>query len=463
MKKLSLLLFLFLWTLPTGLLAQVDPSSSLPPGATGLPGDTAAAPDASAASALSIQESPRPEPAPAATPTPGGAWTVQVQLRHGTEADEDLSGQPVLLHAVRPRGPFQTEPAPPVHTWTAVTDSQGLATFPEVDEQIARSGLRLAATSSFGGIAFESPMMTAGDGVTLPLTVFDRGHDLDGLRIRAKRVVVEPWEEFLIFSQFITFELEGDRAVDLSMVPQAELQRGLPIRLPIRAQGIHFSGPGDHEIVNNVVFWRPVLRPGQPVAIQIRFSKAARSSELIYEQTMEFPVDELQIIAPLQTQHQRQPRLDRLGLAAPGFTIGGDAGALGLRTDMEFLIATRGELDAGESYTFRVDGLPFGRPLGGWISLGLALLAALFVFGYGVREHRRLHDERGREQLERALKAQRDALFTELANLQAEKKELADEGLDEEIMALEEDEERLRERLALVLRNLRDLQSDAGA
>ncbi len=458
-RLISLALFGLLGSLASPVLAQnqVDPSSSVPPGTTGLPGDATAPPPTAGMPAAAA---PAPAPAPAASERPDGDWSVTVHLRHGTEPDENLANQPILLHAVRPQGPFQAGAPQRLYTWTGVTGSDGVARITGIGEDVAIRGLRLQASTSFGGISFESAPRTPGDGIDIPLTVYDRGHDLSGLRIRSKRVVVEPWEEFLIFSQFITFELEGDHAVDISLSPQPELERGLPIRLPVRAQGIHFTGPGDSEVINNVIFWNTVLRPGHPVSVQIRFSKAARSSELTYEQTMEFPVDDIQIIAPIQTQYSRLSRLDNLSLVAPGFDVGADATDLGLRQDMEFLIATGASVDAGESYTFRVEGLPFGRPIGGFVALIAGILGAGLVLTVGRREMKRLHGGADKGRAIDVLSKERDRLMDRLRGVVVDRRAAEDADDEAAVFALEAEEARLREQLALVLRNLSDLQSD---
>ena len=424
----------------------------------GLPGE-ASVPPPTAGPEVHLTDEDLPTGQPQALPSEelSGDWSVTVNLRHATNDDADLSDLPVFLNALRPQGPFQAGGAQPVATWTSTTDSNGVAEFSSIPEDIAQRGLRLQAASSFEGISFESSQSAPADKIELNLNVYDRGHDLSGLRVTQKRIVVEPWEEYLIISQFWTFELHGDHAVDIGLSPDPTLQRGLPIRLPRQAEGIHFSGPGDHEVINNVVFWNTVLQPNRPVQVQIRFSKSVRGSELTYQQLMEFPVDEIQIVAPIQTQYEKIPRLNQLALLAPGFEVGADAGALGLRSDMEFLVATGRDFEAGDSYTFRVEGLPFRRPIGGWIAVIGGILGAIFVLAYGRREYKNLHDDRSRKQLLDALRKKRSAVLDELAELRV----AIVESYDEEVLFdLEEEETLLRERLALILRKIRDLEAD---
>lgn len=388
-------------------------------------------------------------------------WTIHVQVSHEFNEEADLANLPVILHVVRPRGPFETQAPRPLATFTATTDSQGLATFTSVPNNIAQQGLRLQASTSFNGLSFDSTPYNGTDQLKLTLPVFDRGEDLSGLRVAQKRIVVEPWEQYMIISQFWTFVLDSEHAVDLNLVSDPALARGLPIRLPIPAEGIHFSGPGQAEIINNFVFWNGVLRPGEPITLQIRFSYSARSSTWTYEQTMDYPVDDIQIIAPLHTQYQKIPRLNNLTLLAPGFNVDADPATLGLRTDTEFLLALGRSVEAGESYAFRLEGLPFKRPIGGWIALFGGFLAMLFLAAYGHREYKFLHNSRGRKQILTALRRQRDALLDELAELHRDAAEAVD---DEELLfEIEEEQTLIRERLGLILRKIAEVEAESAA
>lgn len=423
----------------------------------GRPGEALRAPTADQSGTLDrVVATDEPVPVlPSTDQADQETWPIIVHVRHGAAEDEDLSGLPVILHALRRRGPFESGTPAPARSWTSITDRHGRATF-HVDVATASSGLLLQAHVTYGGVSFQSSELRPARELQIPATVYDLGHDLSGLRITQKRVVVEPWEEYLIFSQFWTFVLEGDQAVDIALSPDPALERGLALRLPVQAEGIHFSGPGDHEVINNLVFWTGVLQPNQPVHFQIRFSKSVRGSELTHRQVMEFPVDEVQVIAPLQTQYQKMPRLDDLVLIAPGFEVSSDASHLGLRTDMDFLVATGRTLEAGEAYTFRVGGLPFRRPTGGWLSLLGGLLGAIIILLFGRKEFLNLKADRTKEKLLSALKIQKEEFLAELRQI---KEDLKGEELDEEfVLQLEDEEALLRERLALILRRIRDLE-----
>lgn len=380
-------------------------------------------------------------------------WTINVQLEHGADSDADLTGTPVILEAARPRGPFEVTAPEPVARWTSVANAEGLAVFNQVPAAVAQQGLRLNAHATYGGVPFSSRAYAAANGVRMNVRVFDRGHDLSGLRVASKRVIVEPWEEYIILSQTWTFTLDAEHAVDVAMLPDPAYERGLPIRLPVKAEGIRADGQGTFEVINNVVFWKGVIKPGEPVTMQIRFSVSARDDVFNYEQEMAWPTDTLQLIAPLQTQYKRTPRLGTLELVAPGFELTTDASSLGLRDDMEFLIANRSDVAAGQTYAFQLRGLPFGRPMGGWIALALGVLVSLLVIVFGLREHRRLHDGSKREEIVSALNAERELLLDELAELRR-LRQSADEETRWEIDA---EVGLLRERLSLILSKLRDL------
>ena len=86
------------------------------------------------------------------------------------------------------------------------------------------------------------------------------------------------------------------------------------------------------------------------------------------------------------TRFAKVPRLDKASLAAPDFEMLSGKGIMGLRDDMEFLAAKRGALEAGQSFKFKLDGLPFERPIAPWAVLGFALVFAAGVLVFGRRE-----------------------------------------------------------------------------
>ncbi|MFU8805439.1 MAG: hypothetical protein ACNA8W_16625, partial [Bradymonadaceae bacterium] len=294
------------------------------------------------------------EAVPRLETTTGPGLSVTVHVEHATDAETDLAGIPVILQAARARGPFETAPAQAVLESTAVTDPQGRATFDDVPASIIEQGLRLYASANFGGVSFASTPIVPSNRSTLRVRVHDKGHDVSAVHVSNLRVILEPWESYLVFTQYWTIAVDGDLAIDTSMLPGRQFERGLPLRLPVKGEGIHANGPGRNQVVNNVVFWNGVLKPGRPVTLQIRFSIKASHPTFVYEQEMGYETRNVELVAPLQTQFRKIPRLDDLEMTAPGFEVGSDASALGLRQDMEFLIGNGHSVDAGESFRFQL-------------------------------------------------------------------------------------------------------------
>jgi hypothetical protein len=382
---------------------------------------------------------------------------VNVVVTHATDNKADVVGLPVIVQAVRPRGPFETTAPRPVFESVAITDESGRARIDDIPASVIEQGLRLQASATFGGLNFMSSPVTASRRASLTVRVHDKGHDPAAIHVQNLRVIVEPWEKYLVFTQYWTLAIDGDLAVDTSLLPGREFERGLPLRLPVKAEGIQAMGPGSNQAVNNVIFWNGVLKPGEPVTLQIRFSIPAKNPTFVYEQAMGYPTRNVELIAPLQTQFKKIQRLDHLELLAPGFTVGSDASALGLRDDMEFLIGTGVSLNTGEEFRFQLRGLPFRPPRGGWIALGLGLLGSIFVLGYGRRERALFAGRTVAGEALEALQRERDGLFDELTAVELEwEKEAIDEVSYETRAWL------LRERLALVLKKIDDLQAQAA-
>ncbi len=428
-----------------------------------LPGDATAPPTEQPDQAAihvpdeqAAQQAPQPD-------LSDGDRRATIRVSHGTGADADLGGLAVRLSAVRPPGPLQPDSFQQVlSTWEAETDADGVAHFDDLPDDLERQQLSLMASAEYDGIWFDSDLVTPGENIDLSLNVYERTDQFPGIRITQKRVLVSSWEEYLIFDQFWTIEIEGDRAFNTKDSTDPALRRGLPLRLPYRAEGISFAGPDEHQIIDNVIFWDGVLQPNKPLTLQIRFSKSVRTSGFTFEQPMQYPVDDLQILASVDTDSERIPRLDDLTLRAPGFEVGTDPGAAGLppHTTRDFIVATDHSVDRGESYTFRIDGLPFSRPIGGWLSLFGGILAAFFIALYGRREYTRLKQSNNRDEVLEALHRRREEVLDELAEIEYE---LDDVEYDDELFDLEQEQTLLRQRLALILRKIADLESQGSS
>ena len=392
-----------------------------------------------------------------------GDHTATVRLRHATDDDVDVADRTVVLRAVRPPGPLQPDNfEQTVSTWRQQTDDEGLAHFDGLPDNLAAQGLVLRASTDYGELTFDSPRQRPSDGATIDLELFDQTRAYPGIRISEKRVLVSPWEEYLIIDQFWTLEVEGDEAFDISNSTDPALVDGLPLRLPYTAEGISLAGPGDYQDIDNIIYWNGVLQPNQPVTIQIRFSKSVRTSTFDFEQPMQYPVDDLSVLAAVDTDFNKVPRLDDLRLAAPGFEIGTDPADAGLppHTTRDFLVATGHSVDADESYTFRLEGLPFSRPMGAWLALIGGILGVLFVAAYGRREYLAMRESQNDEQILEALGRQRDEILDELAAIEYEIDEVHS---DDERLDLEHEQMLLRQRLTLILRKIEEIEERPDA
>lgn len=403
-------------------------------------------------------------PTPGADQLPAGDHTTSVRVVHATDPDVDLSGKPVMLEAIRPAGPLQPDShEQTVASWDGITDSDGIAHFDALPDDLRQWGLQLRASTSYGGLSFDSPAHAPGEGSPVELTVFERAHTLPYLRLSRKRVLVSPWEEYLIFDQFWTLEIDGDRAFDVSSATDPALERGLPLRLPYTAEGISAAGPGDFQIVDNVVYWTGVLQPNQPVTLQVRFSHSVRSSQFIFQHPMQYDVDDIQVLAAVDTDFQKVSRLEDLALVPPDdseFVTGTDPSVVGLHAERDYLVAHGHSIDAGESYHLRFDGLPFGRPVGAWVAVVGGLLAALFIAAYARREYHQLTeagDEQRRQALD-ALRAKKEDLLDELVEVERRLQHVEDDS--DRAIDLEHQRTLIRRQLALVWSEIDELQGD---
>ena len=442
----------------TGASAQTVGSDDYEPPADARPGDaTVQPPPVDDSGVHSSQNTQAPPPQ---MEIGEGNRTATVHLHHGADEDVDVSGIAIALHAVRPPGPMQPDHFRQVHaTWSAITGDDGIAHFEDLPENLRSRGLFLQASATYGGLSFDSDYVAPEDSATLRLDVYDRTHRLPPIALTKKRLLITPWEEYLIFDQFWTFRIDGDRAFDIADSDDPALARGLPLRLPYTAEGISVAAPGEHEIINNIVYWKGVLTPGTTVTLQVRFSMSVRSSSFTFEQPMHYSVDDVQVLVPIDTQFERVTRLENLTLRAPGFAeVGTDPGVLGLSTPRDYLVAHGRSVPRGESYQLRIEGLPFSRPFGGWIALFGGILGFLFIVFYGRREYRAFRATQSQGELLKSLHDHRDQLFDELAELERELEACEDE---EDLLDLEEEKILIRQRLALVLRKISDLESVA--
>ena len=384
------------------------------------------------------------------------SYPITVQV---SQQGKPLGGALVSLSAARVKGPF--EPTEPEPSWeqSAKTDASGLATFATVPQSLAAQGLKLHASVTHDGMTFKSAAATPTANLKLTVPIYKRGSDYTKLEVSSLRMIVEPWEDYLVFTQMWSLSVSGDTAVDTSIIPHSDYVNGIPLELPVKAQGINaMASEGEAKTVNSTIYWKGVVRPGQPVTFQMRYSMAANGASFVYEQPLSMPVKSLQIIIPLETNYKEKlPRMNALELRAPGFKaedIKSGYNIPGLRPDKEFLYAQRADIPANGSLLFRLDNLPYAREQGPFIALIIGLLAALAVFGYALVEQRKGPRSEQLEVLLANLIAERDSL---LAHLELLRKAL-DHG---EISEREYDAEEipLRGRAAIILSKIDELQA----
>lgn len=385
----------------------------------------------------------------------GETITVEVTVQHGAE-DRSIGGTGVILRASRPRGPFEPGPPEPRQEWTSVADDQGMATFDDVPASLSRSGLELYAVATYNGIPFESSRISASDGANLTIDVFEQARDASNVRIERIRTIIEPWEDYLVFNQFWSLTVGGNRAVDTTSLGGKRFEKGLPLELPLNAEGIKASGRGETKIIDSTVNWKGVLKPGRTVSFRVRFSMPASTPSLVYEQSVDYPVDRLDVVLPLETDYEKVGRLDEASLSAPGFErVETTRNIPGLRRNVPSLYATGESLEAGESFAFQLQGLPFDRRIWPWIVIALGLLGGGGIFVLARRERDPLASEEGRSDAIETLEEDRDRLLDQLARLE----DAYDTGEIDEV-DYETESLRLREQLSLISDKLDELRDD---
>jgi hypothetical protein len=190
--------------------------------------------------------------------------------------------------------------------------------------------------------------------------------------------------------------------------------------------------------------------------VRVRFSISASKPTYKYTQTLDYPADNVEVIAPIDVRYEKVPRLNDLRLAAPNFeTVETTDSIPNLRRNTDYLHAHGRSLASGDTLQFKLYGLPFNQPIGPWIVFGLGLLGAIGIVGYAVREKQLMSNDETVDQAITVLEAEREELLDELAVLE---QQWQDDGVDE--VDYETEKLRLRERLALVTRKLDELREE---
>lgn len=380
------------------------------------------------------------------------SWSATVRVRNAVTG-EPVGSTGVILRAAPPTGPFQQREPEPTNEWEGRTDEKGVATFSELPGKVAAERREVYAAATHAGIEFTSARRDVSDGVELTVEVYPRAQNADDVVVERLRTVFQPWEDYLVVTQNWTLKVTGKFAVDTTTLPGDRFDNGLPLELPVDAEGIHLFGPGESKIVESTANWKGVLRPGETVQLRLRFSMSASAPSFVYRQTVDYPIEETELVLPLQTERPKVGRLADATLAAKGFeSVEATRRVPGFRSDNEYLYASGKSLEPGESFEARLTGLPFEQPLAPWVALALGLVGFGVIVGLSRWEVARLERDENVENAAEALEKQRDALLDELAEL-----ERAYEDGDVSEVTYETESLRLRERLTLIMDKLDEL------
>lgn len=397
-------------------------------------------------------------PSPAPSSMPGGAgmpqrkpFTLKVAVQKvGADGKKaPVPGASVLVDAIA--GQMK------ITSYTATSDANGVATF----ELNGVSGANYVPKVVHEGINFTGASVSPTQDVhEVAIDLFDKSFDDKNLLVTDMMTTVDLWEDYLVFTQMWTFVNAAPVAFDPTGAGERYAE-GLPIVLPKMAQGINamvIRGQGVTEegrvVENRVLVNAPVppMAEGQdPLRVQLRYSIPMNASTMEYRQELEYKIEGMRVVVPLQTRYKRHPRLN-LELTAPGFPEVGKGNRMpGMRADLDFVVARDGHAEPGGELYFTISGLPIPEPTKRNIALGLGLLVLL---GGGLllgreRKGDSLKGKGASKALMRALTEEREDLFDALRDLEDryEDGELSDRLYDIEAA-------RLRERLALVLRRL---------
>lgn len=383
--------------------------------------------------------------------------TIKVNVSFDKQEATPLENIPVFLRAARVKGPFEPTDPKPIQEWTGLTNASGQATFTQVPADLATRGLRLQAVASWDDSLFKTPQYAPTNGLNIKVPIYERGFDISTLRVQSVRMVVEPWEDYLVYTQMWTLGVDGDQALDTALIPDPDFKEGIPFELPIKASGINYNGAeGTHKIINSTIYWKGVIKPGQPVSFQLRFSMPIKEEFYVYAQPLDYTTQKLELIIPLETNYKNKlPRLNGLGLLAPGFKpedIKSGFGIPGLRPDKEFIYAVRSDLPPKEGIKFKLTNLPYKRPIGPWIALLIGALGMIAVAIFARRERHAIKEGSRLASTVDVLSQELKELFDEAAMLEKEfeENELSQTEYDHESMLLQT-------RIGLIMKKLDEL------
>jgi hypothetical protein len=123
---------------------------------------------------------------------------------------------------------------------------------------------------------------------------------------------------------------------------------------------------------------------------------------------------------------------------------------------MEFLAAWGNPVAKGESFTFKLEGLPFHKPVLPWFFLIGGIVMAIGIVFFARKEAARMSSKQGTKDLKLAFEAERSELLAQLEELERQQRGGARTAAEYQAMKMS-----LREQLALILKKIHDLEDDA--
>lgn len=426
--------------------------------ALGASAETPSAPDTPPEAAAEVAGADGADAAPAVV-EPAAMTTIEVAVTTiaADGATVGVADRDVTLHVVTP--PHQLEA-----TRRGQTGSDGIARF----EIAVRPGAEAYAEIDDGGRRFSEPVDVSTPGTQrLSLSTLRTVRDPSVLFAASMQTILEPWEDYVVFSQVWTFGVDEMVRFSSSTDEMGSIVR---VPLPEGAEGVVVVHPEDRARVMDgyVALGTDVMPAGmgevQRPHLIVRFSLPTEGKPTLeYEQALSMDVSRMSIVIPQVSSHAKHPELD-VRFDVPLCDDGAEDGvacfreisdrAEGtmLREGMEVLVA-RGEATDGQVVRVRTTGWPAAYPWGRTLAIVLSLL---FVGAGGALYRYEL-------QKRRATGGSAEAALAAL-RVQEEQLLLAAADLEEQLAngeVLQRDYDRVRgrllEQLGVVYRRLREL------
>lgn len=384
-------------------------------------------------------------------------FTLQVNVRQvGAQGEKaPVKGASVLLEAFAGQAK--------VKTYNATSDERGVATFGPLT---AIQGVRYLPRVTHEGVNFPGAALIPEKEVeSLSIDIYGKTYEDSALRVTDLLTFVDLWEGYLVITQMWSLQNGGDKAFDPNGAKGDRYLEGLPLTLPVAAQGVQATIIKDGSsiqarAINNRVLLDQAVPPSlpgvAPLRVQVRYSIPLESPSVDYEQPTLYPVERAQVAVSLDTRFEKVPTLN-VKMDAPGFPeVETSDNVPGMQPGRRFLVARGARLEAGQPLRFSLDGYPIPEPFGVWIMV-LAAGLIFLVGGWLYRQETgRAQGRTARTVLLKALHQEREELFEALRDLEDrfDEGELSERRYDMEAA-------QLRERLALVLRRIQQEEQEA--